>query len=68
MTFADQMVAKYQALLLANAGVERFEVDGSAMRYVDLEKQYAFWRRLAQRESGARPLAAQIKLGGDLLV
>lgn len=63
-TFADQMVAKYEALLLANAGLTSINVDGQVVSFADLEAKYQQWKSMAARESGRRPRAAQIKLSG----
>jgi hypothetical protein len=62
MSFADQMVAKYEALLLANAGASVVTIDGTTVKYRDLEDKHAFWKRRAARASGARPMVAQIKM------
>ncbi len=63
MSFAAQMVAKYEALLLANAGMTSVNVDGGQVAYADLEAKYSFWKSKLARENGSRPRAAQIKLG-----
>lgn len=63
-TFAEQMVSKYEGLLLKGAGLSQVTVDGTVVSFVELEQQYAFWTRRVARESGARPVASTIKLGG----
>jgi len=63
MSFADQMVAKLEALLLANPGASSITIDGRTMTYDDLTKQYEIWKNKAARISGSRPIIAQIKTG-----
>lgn len=63
MSFATQMVDKLEALLLANVGVQSMTVDGRAVTYADLLKQYDFWKNKVARETNSRPLASQIDLG-----
>lgn len=64
-TFADQMVAKLEALMLANPGAQMVNVDGNQVSFRDLEKSYSYWKSRAARASGARPIAAQINLAGS---
>jgi hypothetical protein len=61
-TFAEQMVEKYEAILLANAGVQTITVDGETVAYADLEAKYQHWKRAAGRESGAKPTASNFDL------
>ena len=61
-THAEQMVEKYEALLLANAGVQTVTVDGVTVSYADLEQRHRYWRKQVAREKGRRPTAASIKL------
>lgn len=63
-TFAEQMVAKYEALLLASAGSQRVVVDGVEVFFADLEKKYRHWQRQVARENGSRPAVANISLEG----
>jgi len=63
-TFAEQMVAKYEALLAASAGLDTVSVDGQSVRYADVEAKYRYWKREVAREKGERPQAASINLGG----
>lgn len=64
MTFAEQMVAKYQAILLASAGLKMVSVDGQTVSYADLEEKYQFWVRKVEQESGTRGSVAAIDLTG----
>jgi len=59
MTFAEQMLEKYEELLLANAGLKQVSVDGQTVSYAELERRYEFWRAV---ERGSRPRSASIKL------
>lgn len=62
MAFADDMVEKYQALLLANAGVKSVNVDGQSLSLDDLEKKLEYWSRKVARADGTRPRVMQINL------
>ena len=62
MTFAEQMLEKYEELLLANAGLKQVSVDGQTVSYAELERRYEFWRRRVAVERGSRPRSASIKL------
>lgn len=53
-TFAEQMVIKLEALLLANPGVQSITVDGVATSYVDLETRLERYKSQAARENGTR--------------
>ena len=61
-TFADQMVAKYQQLLLENAGAASVDVDGRKVAYADLEAKWRFWKAQAAKEKGRRPVISRIRL------
>ena len=63
-TFAEQMVAKYETLLAASAGLDTVSVDGQSVRYADVEAKYRYWKREVAREAGQRPQAASVNLGG----
>jgi hypothetical protein len=63
-TFAAQMLAKYQQLLLDNAGSTMVTVDGQTVQFADLEAKYRYWQGQVNRENGTRPRAAKINLGG----
>ena len=65
-TFAQQMVTKLEALLLANAGVRSVNVDGQQVSFDDLTAQYEHWKRKAAAEAGTRPRVAQINLANGL--
>ena len=57
-TFADQMVTKYETLLLQAAGLRAVQVDGQSVSYGDLERRHRYWKRIQAREGGVRPQAA----------
>lgn len=61
-TFAQKMVAKLEALLLKNVGVDTVNTDGVMVKYVDLEAQYRKWQSRVATEAGRRPRAAKIRL------
>ncbi len=61
-TFADQMVTKYETLLLQAAGLRAVQVDGQSVSYGDLERRHRHWKRIQARERGVRPPAAVIRL------
>ena len=64
-TYAETMVAKYEALLATSAGLESVSVDGQSVQYADdNEAKYRYWKREVAREKGMRPQAASINLGG----
>lgn len=60
--FAQQMVEKFQTLLLENAGAVRVNVDGNDVSYADLEAKYAYWQRVLQRHKGKSPTVSRIRL------
>lgn len=64
MAFVDDMLAKYQALLLANPGVTSVVVDGVSVSYADLEAKVEYWSGKVDASNGLRHGAATIKLGG----
>lgn len=62
-TFAEQMVAQLEALLLENPGVDRIGLpDGRSVSYRDLKREYEYWRRRVSAEAGSRPRVATIAL------
>ena len=61
-TFAEQMVAKYEALLLKCAGLTSVNVDGITTSLANLEAKHAYWKTRVAREAGTRPLASTIRL------
>lgn len=65
LVFAEQMVEKYQALLLTAAGRRSVQVDGQAITYQDLYAEYNRWRRELARLKGAKPVANTIDLSGQ---
>lgn len=62
-TFAQQMLDKIEALLLANPGVQSITIEGESVSYADLVKQYDSWAARVARENGTKPRSAQIDLG-----
>lgn len=64
MTFAEQMVSKYQTILLNSAGLKMVSVDGQTISYADLEKSYQFWLKKVAQEAGTRGSVAAIDLTG----
>jgi len=63
-TYAEQMVAKFEALLQTASGLDTVSVDGQSVRYTDVEAKYRYWKREVAREKNQRPQAASINLGG----
>jgi len=63
-SFNEQMVAKFEALLLENAGVQSVTIDGNSVAYTELEERYQFWKKRVQAERGTRPTLTTIKMGG----
>lgn len=64
-TFAEQMVTKYETLLLKAAGLSSVNVDGVNVSYRDLASDYEKWKRRVAQEQGARPRIASVDLGGN---
>lgn len=63
-TLAEQMVAKYEALLLANAGLQTVNVDGTNVSLTDLEAKYDHWKARLTKERGSRPLFIEAQFAG----
>jgi hypothetical protein len=63
-TFAEQMVAKYETLLLQSAGLQSISVDGQSMSVADLESKWQYWKNQVARENGTKPRLSVIKMGG----
>lgn len=63
-SFAYYQVQRLEKLLETNVGVKTVTVGNTTVTYEDLLKQYDYWKGKLARESGARPRAAQINLGG----
>ncbi len=62
-TFYEQMLAKYQAALLAAApGVQSVSVDGTSVSYSDAKKEFEFWEKKVAIESGTRPRITSIDM------
>lgn len=64
-TFAQQMLTKIEALLLANPGVQSVNVDGVNVQFTDLLKQREHWAKKVAQETGRLPLFQQVDLGGE---
>lgn len=63
-TFAEQMLAKIEAVLLEAAGVKSAVIAGQTVSYDDLIAQRDHWRREIQKERGTRPLMVEVHMGG----
>ena len=63
-TFAEQMVAKLQELLLANPGAQTIVIDGVTTSFVDLEARLASFQAQVDRQNGTRPRFTGPNLGG----
>jgi hypothetical protein len=61
-TFAEQMVARYEVLLLKCAGLTSIAVDGFSTSYADLEAKHRYWKTRVAREQGTRPVALSVNL------
>lgn len=61
-TFAEQMVAKYQEILLKCAGMTSANIDGRQVALSDLEQKLAYWEAKVAREQGGRPQITSIRL------
>lgn len=65
-TFAENMIAQLESLLLENPGVDRISLpDGRSVSYRDLKRELEYWRKKAGRESNSRPRVATIKLNNS---
>ncbi|HOD84294.1 MAG: hypothetical protein BWX88_05012 [Planctomycetes bacterium ADurb.Bin126] len=63
-TFAQTMMAKYQTLLIENAGLTSVDIDGQKVAYADLERKYEHWRKRVLQEAGKHPAISRIRLDG----
>ncbi len=63
-TFNEAMVARLQALLLANAGAQTVTVDGQTVTYADLERRLATFEKRLGLENGTRRRVTSINLEG----
>lgn len=64
-TFAEQMLSKLEAALLANPGAQSVSVDGESVSFVDLEARRKEYAAIVAREQGTRLRTGQIGLGGS---
>lgn len=62
-TFAAQMLAKIEALLLANPGAQSVTFDGSSVSFADLMARRDQLRKEVAQELGQRPRFRQVDLG-----
>lgn len=58
------MLAKFETLLQANAGLSTVNVDGQVVQFSDLQNQWRFWRNEVAKESGTRNRFNAIDLSG----
>jgi hypothetical protein len=67
LVFAQQMVDKYQGLLLKVAGVHSVSVDGIPMTFNDLNKELLRWMRAVRAAKGKRNVGTitNVNLGGN---
>jgi hypothetical protein len=63
-TFAEQMLAQIEALLLANVGLQQVTIDGVVTQYVDLQQQRNEWLRQVEKERGRRRQLLHVDLSG----
>lgn len=63
-TFAESMVTKLEALLLANPGAQTIVTDNTTVTYVDLEARLQQYRAQVARDGGTRPRFSAVNLGG----
>lgn len=63
-TFAEKMVAKYEELLEANAGLASVNVDGQQVSYSDLEAKYGHWLKKVAQQGRSRVTHFDLSGGG----
>ena len=63
-TFAEQMVEKLQAQLLALGGVSATSSGGVSTTWTDLTKQLEYWQGYVAIEKGERPRMITPLVGG----
>lgn len=61
-TFAEQMVSKYEALLLACAGATSINTDGETLSLANLEDKHRYWKSIVAREQQTRPTTFTIDM------
>lgn len=64
LTFAQQMVAKLEACLLANPTASTINIDGTSVAFVDVQKRLDYFYRMRSLESGERQTFTGMQLGG----
>lgn len=64
MTFAEEMVAKLETLLLASAGLTSVNVDGQMIAFADLEAKYKYWKSVVAREAASSGRWSTLDLSG----
>jgi hypothetical protein len=62
LDFAKQMVIQLQLVLSENVGHTEVNVDGTDVKYADLEKKLAYWQRQMNRLNGMAPTVSRIRL------
>lgn len=63
-TFAERMVAQLETVIEESAGLQSVTVNGTSTTYVDLVKQYEYWKKKVARENGSAPRVKRMNLGG----
>ena len=63
-TFAQQMLARIEAVLLESAGLQSATIAGQTVTYADLLQQRDHWRKEVAQEKGDRPLMIPVQFGG----
>lgn len=64
LEFAEEMIAKYQAIMLKSAGLRSVSVEGESMSLDDIEAKWTFWKKERNRIKGTKPKIAVIRMGG----
>lgn len=63
-TFAEDQLARIEALLARNPGVRQISFEGVTVAYDDLVKQRDYWLNQVAREQGKRTAIIRVDLGG----
>lgn len=63
-TFAEAMLARIEALLLANPGASSVAFDGTSVTFADLMARRDQIRKEISQEQGKRPRIRTVDLGG----
>lgn len=62
MAFADDQLARYEALMAKAVGLKSVSVDGQSVAYEELETRWKFWKREVAKAAGTKPAAANVDL------